>query len=280
MNVGSLLARFEEHIVELGMAPATIANYAADLQNFVSWCDESTGGRLALLGVDADDVRRYCRALRKQGRSTSTVNRRLQAVRKFFDFAVQMGLSSTNPARDVERVTDRTAPSPRALTAGEVNRLLQAINGGNDSLTRRDRAVVHLLLDTGIKVSELVDLCTQDIELDVGSGYVCVGQDLESGGRCLALGPEACAALRSYLRLRAPAAGVDAFFVSRQGQPLSARTVQRLVSGYAQAAGLDGVSAQTLRYTFAHDALEERDLSDVARLLGLTDAAGVRRYVG
>jgi site-specific recombinase XerD len=280
MGLDKLLARFEEHIVELGMAPATIANYAADLQNFVGWCDESTGGRLPLLGVEAEHVRRYWHALRRQGRSTSTVNRRLQAVRKFYDFAVQAGLSSHNPARDVERVIDRSASSPCVLTADEVNQLLQAANGANDSLARRDRAILLLLLDTGIKVRELVDLCMQDLELDVGSGYVWVGQDLESGGRCLALGPEACAGLRAYLRLRAPVPGVDRTFVSRQGQPLSARTVQRLVSRYAKTAGLEGVSAQTLRYTFAHDALEQRDLSDVARLLGLRDVAGIRRYLG
>ena len=280
MDVDNLLARFEEHIVDLGMAPATIANYAADLQNFCSWCDDTMGGRTPLLDVATADVRRYCHALRQQGRSTSTVNRRLQAVRKFYDFAMQAGLSPHNPAREVERVTDRSGAMPRVLTADEVNQLLQAIDGSNESLVRRDRAMVLLLLDTGIKVSELVALEMQDVELDVGSGYVWVGQDLESGGRCLALGPEACAALRNCLRLRAPAPGVDCVFVSRLGQALSARTVQRLVSGYAQAAGLGGVSAQTLRYTFAHDALEERDLADVARLLGLRDVAGVRRYLG
>jgi site-specific recombinase XerD len=166
------------------------------------------------------------------------------------------------------------------LTAEEANRLLQSASTGSDSLARRDRAIVLLLLDTGIKVRELTGLRMQDVELDVGSGFVLVGQDLESGGRCLALGPESCAALRSYLRVRAPGPGVDCVFVSRQGQALSARTVQRLVSGYAKAAGLEGVSAQTLRYTFAHDAVEEWDLSDLARLLGLKDIAGAQRYLG
>jgi site-specific recombinase XerD len=79
--------------------------------------------------------------------------------------------------------------------------------------------------------------------------------------------------------VRVAAPGIDALFVSRQGQPLSVRTVQRLVSSYARAAGLDGVSAQALRYTFAHDALIERDAVEVARLLGLRDAAGVQRYL-
>jgi site-specific recombinase XerD len=127
-------------------------------------------------------------------------------------------------------------------------------------------------------VRELVDLRLDDLDLDVGSGYVLVGHDLQSGGRCLALGAETCACLRSYLRVRAPAHGVNHLFVSRQGQSLSARSVQRLVSSRARAAGLEGVSAYTLRHTFAHDALEDSDASEVARMLGLRDVTGIRRY--
>jgi site-specific recombinase XerD len=274
-----LLARFEEHIVGLGMSPATIANYLADIQNFCTWRSGITLGLLSLTDVSAEHIGRYCRALQQQGRSTSTINRRLQAVRKFYDYLVQADLCSYNPARDVERVSDGPAVSPHVLTADEVNKLLRAVSDGTDGLSRRDRAVLLLLLDTGIKVRELVDLVVDDIDLNVGSGYVWIGQDLQSGGRCLALGAEACAALRAYLRVRASAPGVGCVFVGRQGQPLSVRTVQRLVSSYARAAGLDRVSAQTLRYTFAHDALEERDLSEVARMLGLRDAVSARRYL-
>jgi site-specific recombinase XerD len=271
MDADGLLTQFEEHIVALGMAPATIANYTADLQNFAGWCRGSSVGDLSLLKIGARHVRRYCHHLQRQGRSTSTVNRRLQAVRKFYDFAVQAGLCSHNPARDVERTSNRSSVSPRVLDAEEVNRLLRAAGRGangnvNGSLSRRDRAILLVLLDTGIKVRELVDLRIEDVDLEVGYGYLWIGEDLESGGRSLALGSEACAALRGYLKVRAAAPGVDALFVSRQGQPLSARTVQRLVSSYARVAGLDGVSAQALRYTFAHDALMERDLVEVARL--------------
>jgi site-specific recombinase XerD len=280
MDADVLLARFEEHIVGLGMAPATIANYIADLQNYTSWYGSSRAGDSSLLEATDRHIRRYCHSLRRQGRSASTVNRRLQAVRKFYDFAIHANLCSHNPARDVDRVSEASASSPRILDLDEVNLLLHAVGEGTDSLSRRDRAVLLVLLDTGIKVRELVDLCMEDVDLEVGSGYLWVGEDLESGGRCLALGSESCAALRGYLRVRVAAPGIDALFVSRQGQPLSVRTVQRLVSGYARAAGLDGVSAQALRYTFAHDALHERDLAEVARLLGLRDIAGMQRYLG
>ncbi len=279
MGEEELLARFEEHLVEIGMAPATIVNYLADIRAFVNWTTQYFP-LVPLLDVQDTHVRRYCQTLRKQGRSPSTVNRHLQSVRKFYDFALQSGLISQNPAREVARLDERTAAPPRILTAAEVQQLLNAVGDGSDSLARRDRAILLLLLKTGIKVSELVDLRMDDLVLEVGSGYVLVGQDVASGGRCIPIGAEVCAALRSYLRVRAPARDVDHLFVSRQGSPLSVRSVHRLVANYARAAGLEGVSAHTLRYTFAADALTEHEPEEVARLLGLRDASGMRRYLG
>ncbi|MBC7251365.1 MAG: tyrosine-type recombinase/integrase, partial [Anaerolineae bacterium] len=91
------------------------------------------------------------------------------------------------------------------------------------------------------------------------------------------IGPAVCAALRSYLRVRAPAQGVTHLFLNREGRPISPRTVQRLVSTYARAAGLTGVSANTLRQTFAYTAMEESgDPETVARLLGVQ---GIPHYV-
>jgi len=280
MAVSEWLARFEEHLVGVSMAPATIANYLADIRDFSDWLPASTLADVFPLGVTVDHVRRYCQSLRLQGRSASTINRRLQAVRKFYDLLVQTGSSSRNPAREVDRVSEQEGGAPRILTDEEVRALLHAVGGGMDAIRRRDRAILRLLLDTGLKVSELVGLRMEDLVLDVGRGYVFVGQDLESGGRCLAFGSETCAALRSYLRVRAPAPKVEHLFVSRRGLLLSERSVQRLVSNYARSAGLQGVSAHTLRYTFAHDVLEDRDLSEVARMLGLRDAADARRYSG
>lgn len=218
MSDEDLLARFQEYLVGTGMVPATIANYLVDIRNFSSWFRSLGLVSASLLDVNADHVRRYCQALRLQGRSVSTINRRLQAGRKFYDFVGQVGPSSHNPARDVERLNERSAASPCILTADEVCKLLCAVGDGSDSLTRRARA---------------------------------------------------------------SAPGVDHLVVSRQGRPLSMRSVRRLVSNYAQIAGLDGVSAHTLRHTFGHDVLQEtQDLSEVAQMLDLRDVTSVRRYLG
>lgn len=279
MNDRDLLVRFEECLVGIGMAPATITNYLADVRAFSQWLGNLYHVHISLLNVAAVHVQRYCQELYVSRRSTATVNRRLQAIRKFYDLAVQEGWVSQNPAREVDRFDERSGASPRVLTVEEACRLLHAVGNGADGLSRRDRAILLLLLKTGLKVSELISLREDDLELDVGRGYVLIGQDLQSGGRCLPIGSETCAALRNYMRVRASAQNVDELFVNRQGQPLSARSVHRLVSNYAQAAELEGVSAHTLRYTFAHGALKHADASEVARMLGLRDVSGMRRYL-
>jgi len=272
-----LLARFEEYLVATGLAPTTITNYLADLRGFAQWWAETQGKGVSLLTVTADGIRRYRRDMARRGWAPATINRRLQGIRKFFSFAVTTGLLPTNPAAEVSRVNEQRSAPSRILTPAELGQLLAAVRSNNGSQSRRDYALLQVLVETGIKVSDLVDLRLEDVELGVGEGYLLVGSSLATGGRCLPLGPTVCAALRSYLRVRAPAPGVTHLFLNREGRPISPRTVQRLVSTYARAAGLTGVSAHTLRQTFAYTAMEESgDPKAVARLLGLRE---VPRYV-
>ena len=153
------LACFEEYLVGLGMAPATIANYLADIRSFSDWLPGSHLSNAFILGVDGDHVRRYCQSLRLQGRSASTINRRLQAVRKFYDFAVHMGWSSHNPAREVDRFSENPAVPPRVLTGDEARRLMRAIGDGMGAISRRDRAILGLLLLNSLIM--VIYLCTQ-----------------------------------------------------------------------------------------------------------------------
>ncbi len=159
------------------------------------------------------------------------------------------------------------------------------------ALACRDGAILLLLMETGLKVGELVELRIEDLlfEQEVPSSEFCgnlvIGPD-HSAGRRLPLGAKVCEALQACIRMRASGFGNGSgklegcLFVNRQGRPLSVRSVQRLVSHYAQQAGLEGVSTRTLRHTFARRVLEMNlDPVQVARMLGLRDVAGVRRYL-
>ena len=273
-----LLARFEEYLVKLGLSQATVVNYLADMRGVARWCIESGRG-CSLLNLTTDDVRAYCRYLRVgRGLSPATVNRHLQAIRKFCDFARQANMIEGNPAADVRPIQVPPA-SRRALDADQVARLLEAIRAGRPSLIRRDHAIIQLFLQTGIKVGELTELQLTDIELTDGRSTLTVMGNGGNSHRRIPLNAPACQALQEYLRVRPPSPGVKHLFLSQEGNSISARTVQRLINVYTRAAGLTGVSAHTLRYTFATSMLEETgDVATVANLLGHRSIETTLRY--
>ena len=271
-----LLIRFREYLQASALAPRTVANYLADVRTFIRWYAAANGGA-ALSDLTAEDIEEYCRYMgNDEGWGPSTVNRRLQAVRKFCSFAVKVGLMEDNPAAEV-RLREVRPTAPRSLGPDEVERLLEAVRGKRPNLVKRDYAIIRLLLATGIKVGELVDLRLSDIRLGEDGGELTVGSDR----RCIPLDAATCAALRDYLRVRPASPGDGNLFLSQEGRPISRRTVQRLVSAYAAEAGLKGVSPRVLRHTCAKSMLEETgDLATVARLLGHRSLETTARYLG
>jgi site-specific recombinase XerD len=266
-------------LVRLGFAPATVVNYLADMRGVARWCVE-LGQGCSLLNLTADDVRAYCQYLRRErGLSPATVNRHLQAIRKFCDFARRANLMESNPAAEVRPI--RVPPtSRRALDADEITRLLEAAQAGRPSLGKRDYAIIQLLLQTGIKVGELTKLQLADIELTDSRGTLTVKGNEGNHHRRIPLNTPACQALQEYLRVRPPSPDVKHLFLSQEGNSISARTVQRLVNAYTRAADLTGVSAHTLRYTFATSMLEEiGDVATVANLLGHRSVETTLRYI-
>jgi site-specific recombinase XerD len=274
-----LLIRFEKYLVRLGLSPATVVNYLADMRGVARWCVESGQG-CSLLNLTTDDVRAYCQHLRVgRGLSPATVNRHLQAIRKFCDFARQANLMENNPAADV-RPIQAPLTSRRALNADEIARLLEAVQAGRPSLVKRDYAIIQLLLQTGIKVGELTELQLADIELTDSSGTLTVIGNGGNSRRRIPLNAPACQSLQEYLQVRPPSPGVKHLFLSQEGNSISVRTVQRLVNVYTRAADLTGVSNHTLRYTFATSMLEETgDVATVANLLGHRSVETTFRYI-
>lgn len=248
---GEILARFERYMVESALRPTTIANYLADVRAFTRWYTENNGGALHLANVSASDIRQYRLHLQVvEERAPATINRRLQGIRKFCKFAIEVGLMGSNPAIEVELLREADTSSSRTLSPKEIACLLQAINGGRPSLIRRDQAAIQVFLHTGIRVRELVDLRVSDIRISGDEGTLTVRGKGEDASREIPLDAVTCDALREYLSVRPRLPGIEHLFLSQEGRPISTRSVQRLVRAYARSAGLEGVSAQVLRRTY------------------------------
>jgi integrase/recombinase XerC len=288
INSNGLLEQFEGHLRSTSLAPATVVNYMADLRAFLRW-GESLGGTHAPANPMADgpfdlgvaEIEAYCSYLQHNKKHVpATINRRLQALRKFYDFAIDQGWTPANPASDVQLLSEVVSDRSRGLTPDDVDRLLAAVRKSRTRRADRDWAIFQVLLHAGLKLGELTQLRLADLELGAEPSYLCVFHNSGNPGRTIPLEGEVCDALRAYLPERQAAPGVDYVFVNRDGNPLSTRTVQRLLHQYARAAALDNLTTQSLRYVYATRAYEKSgDLKTVAQLLGHRHLATTIRYL-
>ena len=160
------LARFKTHLQQSGLAQNTVIGYVHDVEGFSLWLAEWAGQEVSPAFFSSDDVEAYKQYLRDTlGRSPTSINRYLQSLRRFGSFAHAAGFRDTNPAQEVPLLEVPVASTPRTLAELEVQRLLEVAQARDSSMAARDYAILQLLLQTGIRVSELVRLQLADVDL-------------------------------------------------------------------------------------------------------------------
>ncbi len=245
------------------------------------WSEETRDAACSPLCLDTSDIEDFCTYLRDdKGNAPSTVNRRLQALRKFFNLAVAQGWAHGNPAENASLLDERVSGRSRSLTKADVGRLLEVVRQSRSRQAARDLAVVQLLLGAGLKLGELTELRMEDVHLYIEPPCLDVRDKSGELSRTVVLTDDVCDALRNYLRVRKSVEGVKHFCVNRDGNALSTRSVQRLLRHYARAAELDGLTTQSLRYVYATRIYEDSgDLRTVADYLGHRHLATTVRYL-
>ncbi len=281
INRDGLLEQFKAHLSDSGLAPATVVNYLADLRAFFRWCEETNDAASSPFCLDSSEIQAFCSYLRDtKQQAPATVNRRLQALRKFYSLAIAQEWTLTNPAEDASLLSESTSERSRSLTPEDVARLLDTVRHSRPRWAARDWAIFQVLLGAGLKLGELTELRVSDVCLDTGEPYLLARNNPGDPGRTIPVEAEVGDALDSYLSKRRAADGVDHFFVNRDGNPLSTRSVQRLLHYYAQAAELDGLTTQALRFVYAQNLYEScGDLKTVAQYLGHRHLATTIRYL-
>jgi integrase/recombinase XerD len=273
----AFIARFLDTLwLESGLSHNTLVAYRTDL--------EALAGFLASRGVSLVDAQRFQLqefiGLRfDRGDSASTAARSLSSYRRFYRYLVREGMIDRDPSLDIVS-PKMPRPLPRSLTEDDVDQLLAAPQS-DKALGLRDRAMLETLYATGLRVSELVNL--QMEELNMQSGVVrVVGKGNKE--RLVPLGERALDALESYLRnaRRELLGGKSsaAVFVTARGGPMSRQAFWHLVKRYALKAGLNAkMSPHTLRHAFATHLLNHgADLRSVQMLLGHADLSTTQIY--
>lgn len=272
-----LLDQFLDGIwLESGLSANTLAAYRTDLRAFQSWLAKKG---LALEQATRADLLAYLAANVRVGLSPRSSARHLSTLRRFYRYLLIQGRTQADPTADVRSpVIGR--PLPKNISEQGVEKLLST-PPRDTALGSRDRAMLETMYASGLRVSELVGLTLN--ELDLTTGLVRV---VGKGGRerIVPLGEEASESLGEYLgQARSDllkAQLTDAVFVTRRGGPMTRQAFWQLIKRYAQQAGIGAeFSPHSLRHAFATHLLNHgADLRSVQMLLGHTDLSTTQIY--
>ena len=272
-----LLDQFLDGIwLESGLSANTLAAYRTDLLAFQIWLAKKG---LTLEQVTRADLLAYLAANVRAGLSPRSSARHLSTLRRFYRYLLIQGSTQVDPTADVRSpVIGR--PLPKNISEQGVEKLLST-PPRDTALGSRDRAMLETMYASGLRVSELVGLTLN--ELDLTTGLVRV---VGKGGRerIVPLGEEASESLREYLgQARSDilkAQLTDAVFVTRRGGPMTRQAFWQLIKRYAQQAGIGAeFSPHSLRHAFATHLLNHgADLRSVQMLLGHTDLSTTQIY--
>ena len=254
----------------------TVLSYARDLKGFSRFMKES--GVLDPAKVNRTNVMAYVYELQKQNKAGATVSRNIASIRSFFQFLQKKGIVADNPAADLElpKVEKKV---PEILSLEKVELLLEQPSGEEDKEVR-DKAMLELLYATGIRVTELISLRVEDVNLPLE--YIRCGGENKS--RIIPIGAQAKFSLRKYLEkvrenmiLRADE---ETLFVNCNGKPMTRQGFWKIIKAYAKKAGIEeDITPHMLRHSFAAHLIENgADLRSVQEMLGHSDISTTQIY--
>jgi site-specific recombinase XerD len=259
------------------LATRTRQEYTNDLTDLIGFLAKR--GITRLKQVSLQDLENYQAEMDRRGYQASTRERKTYAIKSFFRFLHHHGIIVTNVASKLIPPRPKK-PEPRFLSEDEYQRLLRAC-----SHHPRDAAVIEVLLQTGMRLSELARLTIYEVEVpkrinrepdNTGTARV-----RRKGGKVdtIPLNYKACQALAAWMKVR-PKVGHLSLFVTKFNTPMSKRAVQYTVGKYLQAAEIKNASVHTLRHTFGtHHALRGTDLKTIQETLGHADLSTTAIYV-
>lgn len=259
---------FRDHlVVERGLSEHTLAAYSQDLTQFASFLRGA--GVEGWEQVNRPAIQRFLRHLKERKLAPSTMARKIAALKTFFHFLVREKSIDADPTLELERPkTGRYLP--KVLSQSEVVRLIEGAK------CPRDRAIFELLYAGGLRVSELVGLDQESLNLR--SSFVrCVGKG--SKERIVPINEAAVQAVQAYLAER-PESRSKALFLNYAGERLTRQAIWRLVKEVAASVGIEKeITPHTLRHSFATHLLENgADLRSVQEMLGHADISTTQLY--
>ncbi len=254
----------------------TIMSYKRDIAHYLAFLNEK--GISDIKKTSRTTVLTYLLLLQKQGRAAATISRRLASLRSFYGYIQDSGVKMKDPTLNLE-APKVSRKIPGVLTTQETEILLSMPKLTN-AKGYRDRAMLEVLYATGIKVSELINLNIQDVNLK--QGYLTCRNGTHA--RTLQMGRAAIYALRDYIEkardTMISSDDVKILFLNCNGTRLSRQGFWKILKNYGKEAGIKKeITPYTLRHSFAIHLMENgADLKFVSQMLGYTDINAMQVY--
>lgn len=273
-----LIQAYETYLTKVKQASGnTVASYMRDIRQYSQWLQQREASDL--LDTPTENIHEYLRFLQDQGKSGATISRALASLKNFYAYLVSNGFLDQMPSIGDIHVERGEKKLPQILTGKEVE-LLLAQPSCVDPKGYRDKAMLEVMYATGIRVSELIDLNLEDVNLELGF-IKCSGA---KKARIIPLYPGALKALQIYVQdvrnimLASPAE--PALFVNINGSRMSRQGFWKILKQYQAKAGITkDITPHTLRHSFAVHLLENgADLGSVQELMGHSDISSTQMY--
>ena len=272
-----LIGAYENYLTKVKQASGnTISSYLRDIRQFAGWLHEEEETEI----VDAAElhIQKFLTHLESEGRSAATRSRALASLKNFYGYVVSAGFLAESPVKEI-KVDRGEKKLPQILSSREIE-LLLAQPSSTDHKGIRDKAMLEVLYATGIRVSELIGLNIDDVNLE-GEVIKC-----QSGrkSRAIPLYADALKALTVYIREVRPRLLAEpeekALFVNIGGARMSRQGFWKILKHYQTTAHIDKeITPHTLRHSFAVHLLENgADLGSLQELMGHSDISSTQMY--
>lgn len=258
---------YRNTLKQTGKSSNTIESYCNDIREFLQWFMDTYGKAFdgKILEQDAREYRNFLHNILKL--KPSSINRKMIALKNFNQFLVNQGTGTVTEICGIS-IADINDREIKTIERNALNRLKRAVYASEN---KRDIAIVDLLINTGIRVSELVSLTLADIYLTERNGsqnysYIVVRNGKGGKYREVPLNPQAKKALEKYLAVRSSPS--EELFIGQRG-PLRRETVDKILKKYCKIAGIEDISAHVLRHTFCTQLMSENvPLPIISKLAG------------
>lgn len=261
----------------------TIAAYRNDLSQFLEYVESHSGSKLSdWSAVGEEDIEAYLTYMKHKDQpyASSTIARKVAAIKSFYNYLAAEGIVSDNPTIDIDspKVKKRL---PQTLSPAEVERLLESPSNINTPKNLRDVTLLNILYETGMRVTEVVSIQMEDVDLK----HAILSSPTRQGeAREIPLEDSTQALLVEYITEGRPQLAKSkaerALFLDHRGEKLTRQGLWLIIKGYARQAGLNTeVTPHTLRHSFAvHRLNKGSKLEDIQHLLGHANISTTQIY--